>query len=158
MKPSDSITKAFIQHKGEIILKNGPLERLAGDSLYCFHRLMDVFFQEGPGDKRPTNWWCVLDSVLRRNPGKATFINKGSSYTIVMSNTEWTPVYRETRGPLWLNLTVPARGWTYKALEYYLGSNVGSILAIDKFMPDIVRQAEIISMLAKIKLTISKKR
>ena len=35
--------------KADIILKNGPLEQLAGDGLYCFHRLMDVFCQEGPG-------------------------------------------------------------------------------------------------------------
>ena len=156
MRQSDSITKAFIQHKAEIILKNGPLEQLAGDGLYCFHRLMDAFCQEGPGDKRPTNWWCVLDSVLRRNPGRATFINKGSDYTILMSNTEWTPVQHGTRGPVCLNLTVPARGWTYEIPALYLGANVGTILAIDKFMPDIVHQAETISMLARINLAISK--
>ena len=152
MRKSDSITKALIQHKADIILKNGPLEQLAGNGLYCFHRLMDIFCKEGPGDKRDTNWWCVLDSVLRRNPDKATFKQEGASYTIIMANSEWSPARHSQRGPIGLMLTVPSRGWKYEIPAISLGTNVGSILAIDKFMPDLIHYAETISMLARIRL------
>jgi len=153
MRQSDTITKVFIQHKAEIILRNGPLEELAGNGLTCFHRLMDIFCEEGPGDKRDTNWWCILDSILRRNPGKATFRQTGTSYTIVMSNSEWSPSHQGKRGLLGLTVTVPAKGWTYDIPSISLGSNVGSILTIDKYMPELVLQADTIAMLASIQLT-----
>lgn len=152
MRQSNYITKAFIQHKADIILKNGPLEQLAGNGLYCFHRLMDAFCQEGPGDKQDTNWWCVLDSVLRRNPDKATLKQDATSFTIIMANTEWSPSRNGRRGLVGLSLTVPSRGWKYEIPAISLGANVGSILAIDKFMPDFIHQAESISMLARIKM------
>lgn len=152
MRRSDSITKPFIQHQADIILKSGPLEQLAGDGLNCFHRLMDVLCKEGPGNKRDTNWWYVLDSVLRQNPDKATIKQEGAGFTIIMTNTEWSPSQHGQRGPVGLLLTVPSRGWKYEIPAISLGTNVGSILAIDKFMPDLIHYAETISMLARIKL------
>jgi len=152
MRQSDFVTRVFIQHKADVILKNGPLEQLAVDGSACFRRLMDIFCQEGPKDKRDTNWWCILDSLLRRNPGKASFRQEGAGYTIIMENTEWTPGIQGRGGPVGLSLTVPSRGWTYEIPPTSLGTNVGTILAMDRFMPEIIHQSETMSMLARIKL------
>ena len=69
-----------------------------------------------------------------------------------MANSEWSPSRHGQRGPVGLVLTVPSRGWKYDIPAISLGTNVGSILAIDKFMPDLIHYAETISMLARIKL------
>ena len=152
MKINESKTIAFISHKTDIILRNGPLEELAGKGEECFRRLVDIFSLEGPRDKKNTSWICVLDSALRRLPNQATFSQHGSDITIKMMNTEWSIIRMSQWGPKGFILTIPNRGWTYQVPEVSWGTNVGSLLAIDRFLPELVRQADILSMLAQIKL------
>lgn len=152
MRINESKTLAFISHKADIILHNGPLDELAGNGEECFRRLVDIFSLEGPRDKRNTNWRCVLDTVLRRLPDQATFSQNGANYTIKMANTEWSTTRISQWGPVGFILTISPRGWTYRVPGLFLGTNVGSLLAIDRFLPELVRQADILSMLAQIRL------
>lgn len=151
MRFNDSKTKAFIAHKADIILQNGPLDELAGNGEECFQRLVDIFEREGPKDKKRTNWWCVLDTILRRIPNKVSFKqNDSNSFTILFPNSELSIMQRH--GLVDCLLTIPSKGWEHNFYGLYLGTNVGNILAIDQFLPEIIRQADILSMLAQIKL------
>lgn len=41
-------------------------------------------------------------------------------------------------GPVGFILTISPRGWTYQVPGLFLGTNVGSLLAIDRFLPELV--------------------
>lgn len=151
MRFNDSKTKAFIAHKADIILQNGPLDELAGNGWNCFHRLMDIFCKEGPGDMKPINSECVMKALIRRTSDGIRFVNNGCNYTVLMKNAELNPSRHGQRGPCGILLTVPSCGWKYEISRWSPGSNVKSILAIDHFLPELVAQAGKIAMLASIR-------
>lgn len=145
-------TTAFIEHKADIILGNGPLEELASDARFCFHRLLDVFCKDGPGDKRPCKADSVLNALIRRTKDIYGFVDDGKTYTVYLKNCELSPSRHGQVSPVGIMLCDRSRGWRYEITRWSPGSNVRSVLTIDRFMPEFIRQAELISMLARIKL------
>ena len=67
---------------------------------------------------------------------------------IHLAHTEWTLFYAVSGRPLRLWLTVPDRNWENQFFEPY---NIGSILAVDHFMPELQRCADILWTLARIR-------
>lgn len=146
MRYNESFVLAFIQHKVDVILRNGPLDELATYPSLCFLRLMDVFCEEGPRDKREVSGYRVAIEMARRDA--ATMEEDPHGVRLLMSHTQWVVRYVSGR-PLRVEVTVPEREWEYTFYEPY---NIGSLIAVDHYMPELVRQADILSMLARILL------
>lgn len=146
MRHNEKTTIEFIQHKADIILRNGPLDELASHPAQCFFRLLNVFCEEGPRDKGWVSGFRLATEMARR--GSATMEEDPRGVRLLMPHTQWIILYVSGL-PRRVEMTVLEREWEYTFYEPY---NIGSLSAVDHYMPELVRQADILSMLARVLL------
>ena len=145
MRYNEKKTIEFIRHKVDIILNNGPLDELDSDPAICFYRLMDIFCVEGPRDRSEVSGYRVVTEMVRR--GAATMAENKRGVSLRMPHTEWLLRYVSGH-PRELWMIVPEREWDYPFAEPY---NIGQLIAVDRFMPELVHQADILSMQIRIR-------
>ena len=107
---------------------------------------MDIFCVEGLRDRSEVSGYRVATELARR--GAATMAEGRRGVRLRMPHTEWMVLYASGH-PQKIWVTVPERGWEFMFIEPY---NIGSLIAVDRFMPELVRQADILSMLARIRM------
>lgn len=146
MRYNEAKTRELLSRKTEIILRNGPVEELASDPALCFFRLLDAFCLDGPRDKGVVSGYRVVTELSRRSGAPMVEIPHG--VILRLPHTEWKLSYALSGRPLSLWLTVPDRSWESQFFEPY---NVGLMLAVDHFMPELQIQADILWTLARIR-------
>ena len=145
MRYNEAKTLELIRHKADIILCDSPLDEVASDAAICFYMLMDFFYVEGPQGRSGVSGNRVVTELVRR--GAEIMPENKRGVRLRMPHTEWEVRYASGH-PRELWMMVPERGWDYPFDEPY---NIGQLIAVDRFMPELVHQADILSMQIRIR-------